>query len=104
MDKAMTPFTIVPLPGRQILPDITQVLTSGAHNAAGSDDMMATACHTIRNLVVSNPESAKGVMGNNVLSTLRDLSRNGYGMASYLTDLITMQLHRNGMTEFLNFY
>ncbi|KAK6470487.1 plakophilin-1-like [Huso huso] len=67
---------------RQILPDITQVLTSGAHNAAGSDDMMATACHTIRNLVVSNPESAKGVMGNNVLSTLRDLSRNGYSPKS----------------------
>ncbi|MGH0175018.1 UNVERIFIED_CONTAM: hypothetical protein FKN15_069242 [Acipenser sinensis] len=67
---------------RQILPDITQVLTSGAHNAAGSDDMMATACHTIRNLVVSNPESAKGVMGNNVLSTLRDLSRNGFSPKS----------------------
>ncbi|MBN3287235.1 PKP1 protein, partial [Polyodon spathula] len=62
---------------QEILPDITQVLTSGAHNTACSDDMMAAACHTIRNLVVSNPESAKGVMGNSVLSTLCDLSRNG---------------------------
>ncbi|XP_041091940.1 plakophilin-1-like [Polyodon spathula] len=67
---------------RQILPDITQVLTSGAHNTACSDDMMAAACHTIRNLVVSNPESAKGVMGNSVLSTLCDLSRNGYSPKS----------------------
>ncbi|XP_041083858.1 plakophilin-1-like isoform X2 [Polyodon spathula] len=67
---------------RQILPDITQVLTSGARNTACSDDMMAAACHTIRNLVVSNPESAKGVMGNSVLSTLCDLSRNGYSPKS----------------------
>ncbi|KAM6976891.1 plakophilin-1 [Aplochiton taeniatus] len=61
---------------RQLLPDLSSLLSSGTREMGNSDDTMATACHTARSLLVADPEVSKKVVSNELVTSLADLSEN----------------------------
>ncbi|KAM3871720.1 plakophilin-1-like [Diretmus argenteus] len=62
---------------RQLLPELTSLLSSGTREMGNSDDTIATACHTVRNLMLADTEVSKKVINNELVSAVADLSENG---------------------------
>ncbi|XP_071762417.2 plakophilin-1 isoform X1 [Centroberyx gerrardi] len=62
---------------RQILPEITTLLSSGTREMGNSDDTIASACNTVRSLMSADAEVSKKVLNNELVSSVADLSENG---------------------------
>ncbi|XP_067448417.1 plakophilin-1 [Thunnus thynnus] len=62
---------------KQILPELTGLLSSGPREMGNSDETIATACSTARSLMLSDTEVSKKFINNELVSSLADLSENG---------------------------
>ncbi|XP_069489739.1 plakophilin-1 isoform X2 [Ambystoma mexicanum] len=63
--------------GSQILPDISRMLATPSTNTTNSEDIMSSACYTMRNLVMANPQAAKQTLNRDVLKNVVDMCRSG---------------------------
>lgn len=61
---------------KQTLPELTNILTSGARNIGNCDETLATNCSTIRRLMLADSEVTKKVLNNDLVYALADLSEN----------------------------
>lgn len=62
---------------KQILPELTSLLSSGPREMGNSDETIATACSTARTLMFADTEISKKVINNELVSSMADLSENG---------------------------
>lgn len=63
--------------GNQVLPDITRMLSVPSSNTTNSEDIMSSACYTMRNLVISNPHMAKQTLNRDLLKNVVEMCRSG---------------------------
>ncbi|XP_026188134.1 plakophilin-1 [Mastacembelus armatus] len=68
--------TLSPAMAKQILPHLTKVLTSGPREI-NSDESIASACNTMRSLMLADAEAGKSVITKELVTSLLDLSENG---------------------------
>lgn len=61
---------------KQILPDLTTLLSSGPREMGNSDETIATACSTARTLMLADTEISKKVITQELVSSMADLSEN----------------------------
>uniref|UniRef100_A0A8C2RMJ9 Plakophilin-1 n=1 Tax=Capra hircus TaxID=9925 RepID=A0A8C2RMJ9_CAPHI len=70
--------------GAQVFPEVTRLLTSHTGNTSNSEDILASACYTVRNLMASLPSMAKqhfsSSMVNNVINLCRSSSPSCAGL------------------------
>lgn len=62
---------------KQILPDLSSLISSTPREMGNSDEAIATACSTVRSLVTAEPELSKKIINSELVSSLADLSENG---------------------------
>ncbi|XP_074538302.1 plakophilin-1 [Halichoeres trimaculatus] len=62
---------------KQILPDLSGLLSSTPREMGNSDETIATACSTVRSLMTAEPEVSKKVINSELVTSLADLSENG---------------------------
>ncbi|KAK5894700.1 hypothetical protein CesoFtcFv8_011370 [Champsocephalus esox] len=61
---------------KQILPDITSLLSSSPKEMGNSDDTITSACNTARQLMFADSEVSKKVVDNSLVLSMTDLSKN----------------------------
>ncbi|XP_068589809.1 plakophilin-1 [Cebidichthys violaceus] len=61
---------------KQILPDLTSLLSSGPRKMGNSDETIVTACNTVRSLMLANTEFSKTVINKELVTSVADLSEN----------------------------
>lgn len=61
---------------KQVLPDLTRVLSSGPQDMGNCDETLATACNTMRVLASADTDVNKKVITKELVQTLADLSEN----------------------------
>uniref|UniRef100_A0A8C8REM2 Plakophilin-1 n=1 Tax=Pelusios castaneus TaxID=367368 RepID=A0A8C8REM2_9SAUR len=61
----------------QVLPDVSRLLSFQSGNSSNFGDIMSSACYTMRNLIMSNPQMAKPYLTSNMLNNVVNLCRNG---------------------------
>ncbi|XP_042348313.1 plakophilin-1 isoform X2 [Plectropomus leopardus] len=61
---------------KQILPELTSILSSGPREMGNSDDSIATACSTVLSLMMTDTEVTKKVISSELVSSVADLSEN----------------------------
>lgn len=62
---------------KQVLPELTSLLAAGPRELGNSDESIATACNTVRNLMMADTEVNKKFIDADLVSSLADLSGNG---------------------------
>ncbi|KAM7411837.1 hypothetical protein PAMA_021694 [Pampus argenteus] len=62
---------------KQILPELTSLLSAGPQEMGKSDETIAATCSIARSLMVADTEVSKKVINNDLVSSLADLSENG---------------------------
>ncbi|XP_063743709.1 plakophilin-1 [Eleginops maclovinus] len=62
---------------KQILPEITSLLSSSPKVMGNSDETIVSACNTARNLMFANTEMSKSVVDNSLVLSMCELSKNG---------------------------
>lgn len=62
---------------KQILPELTGLVTSGPRALGNSDETIATACYTVRSLMLADTDVSKKVINNELVTSVADLSENG---------------------------
>ncbi|XP_056413718.1 plakophilin-1 isoform X2 [Hyla sarda] len=63
--------------GTQILPDVSRLLSQTSGNTPNSEDILSSACYTMRNLVMAQPQLAKQSLSGNLLGNLVNMCKNG---------------------------
>ncbi|XP_035239299.1 plakophilin-1 [Anguilla anguilla] len=63
---------------RQVLPQLTGILSSGTPDKADSDEYLATGCNTVHSLLKAEPDMGKKVLNYTLVNSLSDISNNGY--------------------------
>ncbi|XP_075051736.1 plakophilin-1 [Mixophyes fleayi] len=63
--------------GTQVLPDVSRLLSQTSGNATNSEDIMSSACYTMRNLVMAQPQLAKQSLSGNLLGNLVNMCKTG---------------------------
>nr|XP_057939713.1 plakophilin-1-like [Doryrhamphus excisus] len=61
---------------KQVLPELTGILAAGPRELGNSDETVATACNTVRNLVLADPEGGKKFMDGSLVTSVADISEN----------------------------
>ena len=61
---------------KQILPELASLVTSGPRELGNSDDTIASACNTVRSLMLADTEVSKKVINNELVNSVADLSEN----------------------------
>ncbi|XP_008175124.2 plakophilin-1 [Chrysemys picta bellii] len=61
----------------QVLPDVSRLLAFQSGNNSNFGDIMSSACYTMRNLIMSNPQMAKPYLTSSMLNNVVNLCRNG---------------------------
>ncbi|KAL6119620.1 pkp1 [Pungitius sinensis] len=69
--------SLQPSMAKQILPELTGLLSSGPREMGNSDETVATACNTVRSLMLADTEVSKKVINNKLVTSLADLSEDG---------------------------
>ncbi|XP_074500352.1 plakophilin-1 [Sebastes fasciatus] len=62
---------------KQILPELAGLVTSGPKEMGNSDETIATACNTVRSLMLADTDVSKKVINNELVTSVADLSENG---------------------------
>lgn len=62
---------------KQVLPELTGLLSSSPRELGINDEAISTACSTAQTLMMANPEASKKVINNELVSSLADLTENG---------------------------
>ncbi|KAM8975481.1 plakophilin-1 isoform 2-T2 [Pelodytes ibericus] len=63
--------------GTQILPDVSRLLSKSSASTTNSEDIMSSACYTMRNLVMADPQLAKQNLSGNLLGNLVNMCKSG---------------------------
>ncbi|XP_029995761.1 plakophilin-1 [Sphaeramia orbicularis] len=63
-----------PTMAKPMLPELASIFTSGPRAMGNSDETIATACNTLKGLMLADTESAKKVMNEELVTSLLDLS------------------------------
>ncbi|XP_063811035.1 plakophilin-1 [Pseudophryne corroboree] len=63
--------------GTQVLPDVSRLLSQTSGNATNSEDILSSACYTMRNLVMAQPQLAKQSLSSNLLGNLVNMCKSG---------------------------
>lgn len=63
--------------GTQVLPDVSRLLSQTSGNTPNSEDILSSACYTMRNLVMAQPQLAKQSLSTNLLGNLVSMCKNG---------------------------
>jgi hypothetical protein len=58
-----------------VFPEVTRLLTSHTGNTSNSEDILSSACYTVRNLMASQPQMAKQYFSSNMLNNVVNLCR-----------------------------
>lgn len=66
-----------PLSAKQVLPELTGLLSSSPRELGINDEAISTACSTAQSLMMANPEAGKKLINNELVSSLADLTENG---------------------------
>ncbi|XP_054836627.1 plakophilin-1 [Eublepharis macularius] len=61
----------------QVLPDVTRLLALQAPGSSNYGEIMSSACYTLRNLIMSNPQMAKPYLTGSLINNVVGLCRNG---------------------------
>ncbi|XP_057583632.1 plakophilin-1 [Hippopotamus amphibius kiboko] len=61
--------------GTQVFPEVTRLLTSHSGNTSNSEDILSSACYTVRNLMASLPGTAKQYFSSNMVNNVINLCR-----------------------------
>ncbi|XP_006834215.1 PREDICTED: plakophilin-1 isoform X2 [Chrysochloris asiatica] len=61
--------------GNQVFPEVTRLLTSHTGNTNNSEDILSSACYTVRNLMASQPQMAKQHFSSSMLNNVINLCR-----------------------------
>ncbi|ELW57728.1 Plakophilin-1 [Tupaia chinensis] len=61
--------------GNQVFPEVTRLLTSHTGNTSNSEDILSSACYTVRNLMASQPQMAKQYFSSSMLNNIVNLCR-----------------------------
>ncbi|XP_061760495.1 plakophilin-1 [Nerophis ophidion] len=61
---------------KDVLPELAGFLSAGPRELGNSDETVATACNTVRNLVMADPEASKKFIDEKLVTTLTDISKN----------------------------
>uniref|UniRef100_G3RA86 Plakophilin-1 n=1 Tax=Gorilla gorilla gorilla TaxID=9595 RepID=G3RA86_GORGO len=61
--------------GNQVFPEVTRLLTSHTGNTSNSEDILSSACYTVRNLMASQPQLAKQYFSSSMLNNIINLCR-----------------------------
>ncbi|XP_060931341.1 plakophilin-1 [Limanda limanda] len=67
---------VQPTMAKQILPDLTSLLSSGPREMGNKDDTISAACSIARALMLAEPEVGKKVLNEVLVTSLADLSEN----------------------------
>lgn len=62
---------------KQVLPDLTSLLSLGTREMGNTDEAIASACSTARTLILAETELGKKMVTKELVSGLADLSENG---------------------------
>lgn len=54
---------------------MTRLLTSHTGNTSNSEDILSSACYTVRNLMASQPQMAKQYFSSNMINNVINLCR-----------------------------
>ncbi|KAF7253737.1 Plakophilin-1 [Varanus komodoensis] len=80
----------------QVLPDVTRLLALQAPGSSNYGDIMTSACYTLRNLLMSNPQMAKPYLTGSLLNNVVSLCRNGsYPKAAEAARMLLSDLWSN---------
>ncbi|XP_069801607.1 plakophilin-1 [Dendropsophus ebraccatus] len=63
--------------GSQILPDVSRLLSQTSGNTPNSEDILSSACYTMRNLIMAQPQLAKQSLSGNLLGNVVNMCKNG---------------------------
>mgnify|MGYP000728165135 CR=1 FL=1 len=58
-----------------MFPEVTRLLTSHTGNTSNSEDILASACYTVRNLMASLPGMAKQHFSSSMVNNIINLCR-----------------------------
>lgn len=61
---------------KQILPELTSLLSAGPREMGNSDETIATACKTVRNIMLADTVVSKKLINKELVSSVADLSEN----------------------------
>lgn len=59
-----------------MFPEVTRLLTSHTGNTSNSEDILSSACYTVRNLMTSQPQMAKQYFSSSMINNVFNLCRN----------------------------
>ncbi|KAM3618062.1 uncharacterized protein V6R79_014747 [Siganus canaliculatus] len=62
---------------KQILPDVTSLVSAGPRALGSCDKTIAAACNTVRSLMLADTDTSKKLIDNGLVTSLTDLSENG---------------------------
>ncbi|XP_071993343.1 plakophilin-1 [Engystomops pustulosus] len=63
--------------GTQVLADVSRLLSQTPGNTTNSEEIMSSACYTMRNLIMAQPQMAKQSLSGNLLGNLVNMCKNG---------------------------
>lgn len=63
--------------GTQVLPDVSRLLSQTSTSATNSEDILSSACYTMRNLVMAQPQMAKQSLSTNLVGNVINMCKNG---------------------------
>ncbi|KAM4045904.1 plakophilin-1 [Anomaloglossus baeobatrachus] len=63
--------------GTQLLPDVSRLLSQTSGNTSNSEDILSSACYTMRNLIMAQPQLAKQSLSGNLLGNLVNMCKSG---------------------------
>ncbi|KAM6929135.1 plakophilin-1 isoform 1-T1 [Lycodopsis pacificus] len=63
---------------KQVLPELTGLISSGPQQMGNSDDTIVTACNTVRSLMLADTEISKKLINKDLVTSVADLSENSY--------------------------
>lgn len=66
---------LLSLSGNQVFPEVTRLLTSHTGNTSNSEDILSSACYTVRNLMASQPQMAKQYFSSSMVNNIINLCR-----------------------------
>ncbi|KAM8830149.1 plakophilin-1 [Synchiropus picturatus] len=85
---------------KQILPQLASLIAAGPREFGNSDDTVASACSTLRNLMLVDPEISRKVINADMMSSLADLSENGsFAKGSKAASLLLYSLWNDKNTQ-----
>ncbi|KAK9515289.1 hypothetical protein VZT92_025948 [Zoarces viviparus] len=62
---------------KQVLPELTGLISSGPQQMGNSDETIVTACNTVRSLMLADTEVSKKLINKDLVTSVADLSENG---------------------------